>query len=387
METRKLYYEDCHLREFTAQVVSCTQTQKGYEIILDATAFYPEGGGQACDTGTLETVAVLDVQERGEEVVHLCDGPLTPSSLVRGCIRWEDRFDRMQQHTGEHILSGLIHEKFGYQNVGFHMGELMMEVDFDGPIPAEDLAELEARANRAVWADLPIRCWVPSRQELPEVTYRTKRALPWPVRIVQVPGFDSCACCGVHVGRTGEVGLIKIFSCVKFHQGVRLEMLCGRKAYEYMTRLQEQNKQVSQLLSAQTLHTAEAARQMAQQLGNEKLRCAALEKRVFAAIAQRYAGKGNVCHFEQDLTSAALRDLADRIAQVCGGTAAVFSETQTGCSLCLISKTGDVKALGTRLTDALEGRGGGKPGMFQGSVRADRQAIEDFLKEICFSCQ
>ena len=382
METRKLYYEDCHLVEFTATVVACTETPKGYRVILDATAFYPEGGGQACDLGTLGDARVLDVREQDGQVVHLCNKPLAVGETVEGRIDYERRFDLMQQHTGEHILSGLIHATFGYHNVGFHMGKQAMEVDFDGPIPMDAIAQLEAKANAAVWQNLPLRCWYPSLEELPHVTYRTKRELPWPVRIVQVPGFDSCACCGVHVARTGEVGIIKILSAVKFHQGVRLEMLCGRRAYEYLCRVYDENRLVSQTFSAKVLQTGDAAQRMNEQLNQEKFRSAMLEKRVFAGIASGYAGSGNVVHFENDLSSSAVRELADAIAEGCGGIAAVFSGSDdAGYSFCLIGKNLDVKPLGTALTKTLSGRGGGKPGSFQGSVKAAKTQIEAFFQQ------
>ena len=377
MEVRKLYYEDCHLKNFTATVTDCERTAKGWEVTLDATAFYPEGGGQACDLGMLSDARVLDVREKGEQVVHLCDKALEVGMQVTGTIDWERRFDLMQQHSGEHILSGLIHKKYGYHNVGFHVGKTAMEVDFDGPIPAQELEELEKQANMAVWANMPIRSWYPSEEELPSVPYRRKRDLAWPVRIVEVPEHDICACCGVHVATTGEIGLIKILSCIKFHEGVRLEMLCGRRAYEYMCKVYEQNRQVSQTFSAKILETGAAAKKFAEQLSAEKFRATGLEKRVFAAIADGYAGRGEVLHFEEGLSSGAVRELADAIAAVCGGTAAVFSGSdEDGYSMCLVCHGGDVKALGNRLTKELNGRGGGKPGFFQGSVKATRAQIE-----------
>lgn len=380
METRKLYYEDCRLREFTAAVVDCEETEKGFEITLDATAFYPEGGGQACDLGTLGDARVLDVQERGHQVVHLCDRPLQVGSPAAGKIDWERRFDLMQQHTGEHILSGLIHEKFGYHNVGFHIGAEFMEVDFDGPITWEELLELEEKANRAVWENMPVLCGYPSREELGTITYRSKKALDWPVRIVQVPGIDTCACCGVHVATTGQVGLIKVLSCVKFHQGVRIQMVCGQRAYGYMGRIYEQNRQISQLLSAKPHETAEAAQRFNQQLGAEKFRAAGLQKRLFETIAAGYAGKGTVVHFEQELTPGAVRELADKIAATCGGLAAVFSGTDDdGYSTCMLGA--DAKELGGKLLHAFPGRGGGKPGTFQGSVQAARSQLEQFFAE------
>lgn len=380
MEVRKLYYENCQLKTFTATVLHCEQTDKGWQVALNATAFYPEGGGQACDLGVLGGARVLDVREKDQQVLHLCDKPLEVGATVEGTIDWQRRFDLMQQHSGEHILSGLIYKTFGYHNVGFHVGKTAMEVDFDGPIAPDALAELELQANMAVWADLPIRSWYPSPQELPQVPYRRKRDLAWPVRIVEVPGHDTCACCGVHVATTGQIGLIKILSCIKFHEGVRLEMLCGCRAYEYMCRVYEQNRQVSQTFSAKILETGEAARKFSDQLTAEKYRAASLEKRVFAAVAAGYAGKKDVVHFEEGLTSGAVRELADAIASVCGGTAAVFSGSdEAGYSLCLVNHDGDVKDLGTRLTRECNGRGGGKPGFFQGSVKAARQTIEQFF--------
>ena len=382
METRKLYYEDCLLREFTAKVISCEKAESGYYVNLDATAFYPEGGGQACDLGKLGDANVLDVQEQDGQIRHLCDKPLEVGSIVAGAIDWERRFDLMQQHAGEHILSGFIHKKFGHHNVGFHVGKEVMEVDFDGPIPADALAELELLSNRAVWENVPIRCYVPDPETLATLQYRTKRALPWPVRMVEIGDYDRCACCGIHTPTSGGIGLIKILSCVKFHQGVRLEMVCGQRAYQYMHRIFEQNRQVSQLLSAKMPETAAAVQRMTEQLASEKFRSAALEKKLFAAIASGYAGQGDVVHFAEDLSSAGVRELADAIGAVCGGTAAVFSGTdQNGYAVCLICKDGDVKALGSALTQTFGGRGGGKPGSFQGSISATRQEIVDFFQK------
>ena len=380
METRKLYYENCHRKEFDGTVLSCEPVEKGWQIVLDQTAFYPEGGGQACDVGFLAEAEVLDVQEREETVVHLCDRPLTPGETVRGILDWQGRFDRMQQHAGEHIVSGIINRRYGYHNVGFHMGADVVTIDFDGPIPPEALVEIEEEANRIVWQDIPIRCWYPTQEELPHISYRSKKTLPWPVRIVQIPDCDTCACCGVHVERTGEIGLVKLLSCVKFHQGVRIEMACGGKALAILSRVYEQNRQVSQAFSAKILQTGEAARKMNEALAAEKYRSAELEKRVFAGIADGYRDLGNVVHFEDALLPGGVRDLADAIAAACGGTAAVFSGTdETGYSVCLVNKKGDVKELGKKMSEVLHGRGGGKPGFFQGSVKASGEQIRRFF--------
>ena len=380
MKTRKLYYEDCHLAEFTAEVLSCEKREKGWDVILSATAFYPEGGGQAADTGTLGGVRVLHTREEGEQVVHLCDGPLEVGSAAEGRIDYEARFLRMQQHSGEHIVSGIICSKYGYHNVGFHMGNDTITIDFDGVIPASDLPEIEAQANRGVWQNLPIRCWIPSPEELPGVFYRTKRALPWPVRIVEIPGFDSCACCGVHVERTGEIGVIKLLSAIPCRGGTRMEMACGKQALDLLNGVFEQNRQVSQAFSAQITETGEAARRMNDTLAQLKYRIAGLEKQMFAAVASGYAGKGNVLHFEEALDSVGIRELADAIAENCGGTAAVFSGSdKEGYGYCLVTRNGDLRVFGKEMNAALSGRGGGKPVCIQGRVQANRAEIETFF--------
>ncbi len=374
--TRKLYYEDAHLYQFQANVVSCEETEKGYAVLLDATAFYPEGGGQACDLGTLNGVTVLDVQEQGQNVVHFCAAPV--SGPVEGIIDHSRRFDLMQQHTGEHIVSGIVCRRFGYHNVGFHMGADLITIDFDGPIPADALPEIEREANGYIWENLPIRCWVPTPEALPSVTYRTKRALPWPVRIVEIPGADSCACCGVHVKHTGEIGLIKLFSCVKFHQGVRIEMACGGRALDILNRAYDQNRQVSQAFSAKIMETGEAARKMNERLSAVEFRATAMERQIFDFIAIGYRNQGDVAHYEPALTPASVRELADRIAQQCGGTAVVLSD---GGSICIVNKTEDVKPLGDILCQTFGGRGGGRKGYFQGTVNVNWPLLKDFMQQ------
>lgn len=382
MQTRKLYYEDSDIRTFTARVTGCEPAENGWAVTLDATAFYPEGGGQACDVGSLGNVRVVDVREKEQKLIHLCDGPLEVGSQVEGRLDWQRRLDQMQQHTGEHILSGLIYERFGYHNVGFHVGKEAMEVDFDGPIPAQVLQQLEQQANRIVWEDIVLKCWTPEPEQLPQVAYRTKRELPWPVRIVQVPGCDSCACCGVHVKRTGQVGLIKILSCVKFHQGVRLEMLCGQRAYDHICRIFEENRKVSQAFSAHPLQTGEAALKMNEALSREKLRAAQLQRQLFEQQAARYAGRENALFYAPELTAGQVRELAEILSQKLSGAAVVYSgDDAAGYSLCIVSARQEVRQLGTEAARALQGRGGGKGGAFQGHFRASQQQIEAYFRD------
>ncbi len=382
MEVRRLYYEDCHLQAFSAQVTGCTESKGGYAVTLDATAFYPEGGGQPCDLGLLGDARVLDVREQDENIVHLCDKPLAVGSVIEGRIDWNRRFDLMQQHSGEHIVSGIIHKLYGWHNVGFHIGAELVTIDFDGPIPAEALEQIEKTANATVWENLPVRCYYPAPDELPKVNYRRKKDLPWPVRIVEFPGTDICACCGTQVKQTGEIGLIKLFSCVKFHEGVRIEMACGNRALTLLSKVFEQNKQVSQAFSAKILETGTAAIRMNDALSAEKFRSANLEKRLFAYIAKEYAGQKIAVHFEDALSPAANRELCDAIAQVATVAVCLSGTDESGHSICIISRTEDAKSIGTQAVQTLNGRGGGKKEAFQGSISANRQAISDYFAKV-----
>ena len=379
MEVRRLYYENPHLTAFSATVTGCCQTKGGWEVTLDATAFYPEGGGQPCDTGTLGGSNVLAVREDSEQVFHLCDQPLAIGDTVTGQIDWVRRFDFMQQHSGEHMVSGVVHKLYGWHNVGFHMGADVVTIDFDGPIPTEDLQKIEDTVNAAIWENMPVRCYYPTAEELPAVPYRRKKDLPWPVRIVEIPGIDICACCGTQVTRTGEIGLVKLFSCVKFHEGVRIEMACGKRALDILTTAYGQNKLVSQLFSAKIPETAAAAQRMNDALSAEKFRAVSLEKRLFDCIAQGYAGQALAVHFEKELTPAANRELCDAIAGHCAVAVTLSGSDETGYSLCVISRTADAKAIGTALTAALGGRGGGKREAFQGTTPAKESQIRTFF--------
>jgi alanyl-tRNA synthetase len=377
--TEKLYYEDSHCRRFAAAVQACREGEQGWEVVLDKTAFYPEGGGQPGDTGTLGGVRVLDTREKGGEIVHLCEKPLAVGQTVEGLLDWERRFALMQLHSGEHLVSGLVHARFGWDNVGFHMGADMVTIDFSGPIEWDALMEIERAANEAVWADLPFAVTYPTAEELKTIPYRSKKELSGRVRIVTVPGVDICACCGAHVKTSGEIGLIKIFSCQKFHEGVRLELLCGSRAYEYVSALVEQNRENSALLSARPLETAAGVKRLLDEHAALKLRAGQLEEQAFLQRAQTLKGAGDCLVFEPGLSPDGVRRLADAVMTACGGVAAVFSGSdEEGYKYALGQAGGDVRALVKSLNAALSGRGGGKPFFAQGSVSAPREKIEAF---------
>ena len=381
MTVERLYYQDSHLQIFSAAVTGCRPGKYGWDVTLDRTAFYPEGGGQPGDQGMLGGVAVTDTHEVGGEVIHFCDRPLEVGAVVEGRIDWARRFSLMQQHSGEHILSGLIHAAYGYDNVGFHMGRDAVTIDFNGMLDEAQLASLERQANRVIWQDQAVEVFWPTPEELARLPYCSKKALEGPVRLVRFPGADLCACCGTHVKRTGEIGLVKLLSCQKFHQGVRIEMLAGGRAMEYLTQVHDQNRQISGLLSAKPLETAAAAARLQQELAGSKFRAGQLEDQLFAQRAEGLRGAGDVLLFEENLRPDSLRRLTDAILGTCGGRCAVFSGTAEGFQYAIGQKDGDLRAFVKEMNAALNGRGGGKPGFVQGSVRASREEIARFFGE------
>lgn len=379
MMTEKLYYTQPKCREARAHVLQCTQTTRGWEIRLDRTIFYPEGGGQPCDVGTIAGAQVLEVREREGEIVHLCDAALEAGQEVDCRIDWQRRFDLMQQHSGEHLVSGIVHAHFGYENVGFHMGNEVITIDFSGELTPQQLAQVEREANEVVWENIPARIWYPEPEELKRLPYRSKKELTGAVRLVQFGAVDLCACCGTHVEATGEIGLIKLLSSVRFHSGSRVELLCGGRALEYLSRIYAQTREISALLSAKPLETAEAVRRLSEDTEQRKLRLYQTEAALFALRAEALRGKGDVVLFEEPMQPDALRRLTDAVMQTCGGRCAVFAGEGEAYKYAIAQKDGDVRALVKALNTALSGRGGGKPPFAQGSVAAGRAQIERFL--------
>ena len=383
METEKLYYADPFLKEFTATVLDCQAGKNGYTVTLDRTAFYPEGGGQPADHGTLDGAAVTDVHEKNGVIFHNVDRAVEIGKTVSGSIDWARRFDHMQQHSGEHICSGLICGRYGCDNVGFHMGTDIVTIDFNADIPWEELLEIEGQANRYIQEDHPIDIQFHRGAELDAIDYRSKKPLEGDVRIVAFPGADCCACCGTHVLRSGQVGLVKFLSVQKFREGVRIELLCGQRALDYLSRTWEQAKTIGQHLSVKPMDAAAAVERLEGELSALKMRCAGLEEAVFAGIAAEQAGKGNVLLFQPPMKPDSVRKLADAVSKACGGLAAVFAGEGSHYAYALGRADGqDISAAVKALNGALHGRGGGRNGFAQGSVEAAQSAIEAFFKEV-----
>ena len=379
MNTIKLYYDDPYMRTFDAVVTDCVPEGKHYLITLNRTAFYPEGGGQPCDLGRLGSEPVLDVQERSGVIYHTCAHSLPVGAPVEGEVDWARRFDHMQQHSGEHIVSGMLCSAFHCDNVGFHMGADTVTIDYNADISWEQALDIERRANRYIWEDHPVHIWYPSPAELAALPYRSKKALEGAVRITEFPGADMCACCGTHVDSSGQVGLVKLLSCQKFRDGVRLELVCGRRALDYLAACWEQARQIGQALSVKPETSAAAVERMQGELLTAKERAARLEEQVFAHTAAQYAGAGDVLLITEALEGDGVRRLCDAVAQSAGGRCAVFAGADGAYKYAVIHAGQDIRPLVKDMNDALHGRGGGRDGFAQGSAACTAEEIRAFF--------
>lgn len=381
--TEKLYYSDGHLSRFTARVTSCEKEDGAWAVKLDRSAFFPGGGGQEADEGVLSDMKLLGLREEGEDIVHLTPAPLEPGALVEGKIDWPLRFSRMQGHSGEHILSGTVHRLFGYDNVGFHMGEEAITIDFSGELSREDLSRAELEANRAIWRDVPVRTLLPTPGELAAMDYRSKKELTGQVRIVEIEGVDLCACCAPHVSHSGEVGLLKIIDSMRHRGGTRLTLLCGEAALLDYEALHENNAAVTAALSAKRLETGGAiARVMAEQ----EERRAELTKLKRELLQLKAAAlrptEGSICIFESDIDMITLRELVNAGSELAGKVCAGFAGTDGDYKYIIGSRTVPLRARAKEINAAIDGRGGGSDAMIQGTSRARREDIERYFNAL-----
>ena len=377
--TEKLYYLDSHLFRFEAEVLEARRTARGFETRLDRTAFFPEGGGQSADTGAIGEARVLDVHEREGEIWHLCDRELAPGR-ADCAVDGEKRLRRMQNHSGEHVFSGLVHRRFGLDNVGFHMSEGFMTIDFNAELSWEELSEIEYEANLAVRADLPVRTRFPSPEELAALDYRSKKELSGAVRIVEIEGIDRCACCAPHVRSTGEIGVIKLLTAERHRGGVRLTLVCGMDALDDYRRRQDSVARISAALSAKRDEVAAAVERLLEAEEKLKERASRLGMAYAALRAESLAPtEGNLCVFENALSEAAARELVNLLAEKCAVAALFSGSDETGYSYIIGSRRAELRAAAREINAALSGRGGGRSEMIQGSVSASEERIRRFF--------
>lgn len=395
--TEKLYYQDSHLKEFTAQVLSCKwDDRRGcYGVVLDRTVFFPEGGGQYADTGVIGGIVVEDVQEKEDRIIHYMREPLEEGTQVFGQIDYSERFSKMQQHTGEHIVSGLVHRHFGYDNVGFHLGREMVTMDFNGSLTKEQIQKIEQEANQAVVANIPIQVSYPAREELEHLEYRSKKELTGQVRIVTVPGYDVCACCAPHVVLTGEIGIIRLVDGAKYKGGTRVTMACGFRALEDYHIKEENILEISHLLSAKPYETAEAVKRLQKESQQLKDKLFGIQSRYLELRLdereRRSASKDpgssnpdteNILLFEETMDRNAARRFVDAAMHRFQGICGIFiGNDHSGYQYILGSQSINMREFLKGFHETFSGKGGGKPEMVQGTVSGEQVSLESYCSD------
>jgi alanyl-tRNA synthetase len=380
--TKKLFYEDSHIKEFDAKVISCLQNGDKYEIELDETAFFPEGGGQSADTGTLDDIAVTYTHSKGDAVLHVTEAPIAVGTEVHGKIDWQKRFSNMQNHSAEHIVSGLVYKRYGFNNVGFHMGEDGVIVDFDGYIPPEELKEIEREANRIITENRAVIAFFPEPKELSSIKYRSKLELTENIRLVIIEGCDVCACCAPHVKHTGEIGVLKIFESIRRKNGIRLRMLAGSDAFEDYCKRAESAAEISAMLSVPQDNITDAVRKLESEKAALSYELGGLRRELIKYKVENLKRiDGNLLFFEPSFNGDDAKFLVNGALPYCGKICAVFFGTETdGYKYCMASENVNLRDKAKEINTALSGRGGGKPEMISGTVNAARDEIEKYFE-------
>lgn len=384
MNSDLLFYKDSFLFEFDATVLVCTASEKGYKIILNQTAFYPEGGGQPADIGWLNDTKVLDVQYKEDTIIHYTDTPITAGTFVKGKINSVHRIDLMQQHTGEHILSGILHKLYKVQNVGFHIGKEVMTADFSIFLSDEQLQKAEILANQAIQENIKVESCFYTHKELENKYYRSKKELEGPIRLVTIKDYDTCACCGVHMNTTGQIGMLKIIRSERYKSGIRLTILCGKRAYNHYQTLLEAVSDSSKLLSAKSENLVESISKLQQELLEQKTAMIARTRQYLLLKAHTCKIGEPFCLLEPDLSSNELRFYATSVAEYVQMPGIVFTTQGETFRYTISSPKQDIRPFMKQLNQRFHGKGGGKETFCQGSLQGDYDAIQDFVQAWTF---
>lgn len=380
--TERLFDKNAYATSFTGEVLSCEKDERGYWVELDQTLFFPEEGGQSPDQGILGGQRVLDVQIEGDCIRHLVETGMEVGSRVEGEIDWKHRFSNMQQHSGEHIFSGTVNRIYGYNNVGFHLSDQIVTMDFDGVLTEEQVDELEDMVNAIIVSNLPIEVSYPSKEELKSLTYRSKIEIEGQVRIVTIPGVDVCACCAPHVRLTGEIGFLKVMSLQNYKGGVRLSILCGQRALEAM-------RSNTKLISSLTKELTTSSDKIMDSVVKLKNNTISLNNKLMGAkqsllqieLEKVPVEQEHVLLFEGELEDGVIRAGVNSLVAAHEGLCGIFSGSEEeGYKYIIGSKTVDCKNIANCLREKLNARGGGSPAMIQGFVTASKESIMNLLE-------
>ena len=388
--TTRLYYDDCGVTTFDAEVTSCIATPDGrFEVALTRTGFYPTSGGQPFDTGHLAGVPVVDVVDRGDDVIHVLTGALTPGTLVSGEINPDRRRDHREQHTGQHVLSAAFEQTCGAATVGFHMGVEVSTIDLAREVTAAEVDAAESDANRIVRDDRPVRVWVAPPEQVAGLGLRRAPARTGPLRVVDVEGFDRSACGGTHVDRTGAIGLVMVVGTEKVRGGTRLTFLCGARAVRGAFARRDVLAEVGRLLGVAPLDVAghvarlqEGAREATRTITDLRVALTAYQAADWRAAAETI-GPYRVVLRDSECDGAVLKGMAQAVV---AGSGMVAILTGVGSPVpVVVARSADVVfdagAFMKRATGRLGGRGGGRPELAQGGMMAPREAVLEFARE------
>ncbi len=378
--TIKLYENDSYIKNFTATVISCEEKYGAYLVVLNQTAFFPEGGGQDADKGKIGDADVLDVQIKNDIIYHKVNKSFNENEEVTCTLDWETRFSRMQNHTGEHIVSGVIHSLFGYNNVGFHMNDTLVTLDVDGPLSEEDIKTIELKSNKAIYENKNIKAIYPTAEELPQYDYRSKLDITEGVRLIEIEDYDLCACCAPHVAKTGEIGIIKIVGFIPYKKGTRIEMICGLLAFNDYSNLHTTNKAVMNMLSAKRFEIAESVERIQNELGSARMENKKLLSELANLKMEKHINGNTVCVFIDSVSYDELRNCSNTLIQefeYCY----LFSNTDDDNYIYVVSsKENNVRELVQNLNKAFNGKGGGRDTYAQGKITGAKESILEYLK-------
>ena len=381
-KTIRLFDLDSYLQTFDATVLDCTCDGERFAIVLNRTAFFPEEGGQSADTGMLAGACVLDVQEKDGVIYHYTDAALEAGSFVHGQLDFAQRYRKMQIHSGEHIVSGLMHRKYGFSNVGFHLGgEITM--DFDGELSRAQLDEIEDEANRIIYENVAITAEYPSAEVLAATEYRSKLELTDNVRLVTIGEYDVCACCAPHVARTGEIGVIKLLDAIRYKGGMRIHFLAGSAALEHYRKTWSDVATLSAMMSVKQCEVVEGLKKKDAEIDKRGALISSLRRQLLDfKIAALEQTRGNLCIFTDDPDMLSLRLLVNAGVEKCTGICAAFSGDDTqGYRYIMGSATVDLRAISKQINAALGGKGGGSAQMIQGSCTVSEQIIRAYFEK------
>ena len=365
-----LYYKDNYLTTFDAVVKECIN-DKVIKVVLDKTAFYPEGGGQPSDIGKLNDVNVLRVEVKNDIIYHIVDKEIPVGTKVKGEIDWDYRFSNMQSHTAEHIVSGIICKMYSTANVGFHIGKDFITMDFPVDISKDDLRNIEKLANQAVYKNIKIEEKIYSPEEAKSLEYRSKIELHEDIRIVKIEGYDICACCGVHVSRTGEIGTIKLLKVEKYKTGVRIYMLVGLKAIEDYTNKYEEVNKISALLSLKPNEVYIGVENQSKEIEELRREVVSLKNKIYRKEISNFSERENIVVHHADMEMNEMKNYCNLLKEKATNIAGVVSNGR----FLMMSDNVDLKSVLNELKTEFDIKGGGNSQLIQGQFAGDVEAL------------